>query len=52
MIKEYTLDTLLTELECIKKTYFKIDTIYFEKLNNLTDLQKRLFNIFNIKYYL
>jgi transposase len=46
LMKEYTLDTILTELECIKKTYYKIDKVYFEKLNNFTDLQKRLFDIF------
>lgn len=52
LLRENTLDTLLTELTIIQKTYFQIEKHHFEKLNELWELQKQLFDIFRIKYSL
>ncbi len=49
LLKSNTLDELLTELKCIKKVNFKIDKFVLEKINTLTDIQKELFSIFQIR---
>jgi hypothetical protein len=48
LLKDNTLDTLLTELQCIHKTYFKIDKFIFDKISKLNPLQKEIFKKFNI----
>lgn len=52
LLKEHTLDNLLTELRTIQKTYFEIEKYHFEKLNELSETQKEIFNIFHIKHTL
>ena len=49
LLKVSTLDELLTELKCIKKVYFKLDKFCLEKINALSDIQKELFSIFQIR---
>lgn len=49
LLKSYSLDTLLTELRDIKKAYFKIDCFAFEKISNLSDLQKVLLKINGVR---
>jgi transposase len=49
LIKEYSLDSLLTELKCVKKSYFKINKFHFEKITQLNELQKKLFNLFVVQ---
>ena len=49
LLKISTLNNLLTELKCVKKTYFKMDKFYFEKINSLNDTQVKLLKIFQIK---
>ena len=48
MLKMDTLDTLLTELKCIKKTYFKLWNFLFDKINKLNEKQKEILQIFKI----
>lgn len=53
LLKDNTLDILLTELQGIQKTYFQIDSKYnFEKLNELSSVQKAIFDIFRVNYTL
>ena len=39
LLKEHTLDSLLTELKLIQKTYFKVRNYCFSKISKLTDIQ-------------
>ena len=48
LFKNNTLDTLLTELKCIKKTYFKLWNFLFDKINKLNEIQKEILQIFKI----
>ena len=50
LLKERTLDDLLTELKCIQKSYFKIGNFNFAKIVKLNDIQKEMFSIFRINY--
>lgn len=48
LLTKYSLDTLLTELRDIKKSYFKLNCFAFEKISQLTDLQKQILKANNI----
>ncbi|MBU1870722.1 IS1634 family transposase [Patescibacteria group bacterium] len=50
LLKEHTLDDLLTELKCIQKSYFKIGNFNFAKITKLNDIQKEIFSLFYINY--
>jgi len=50
LLEANSLDSILTELKCIKKTYFKIGKFNFEKLNELNELQKQIFDKYRISY--
>ncbi|MFH0755576.1 MAG: hypothetical protein V1910_02850, partial [bacterium] len=50
LLKEHTLDNLLTELKCIQKSYFKIGNFNFAKITKLNDIQKEIFSLFYINY--
>ncbi|MEK6659243.1 MAG: IS1634 family transposase [Campylobacterota bacterium] len=49
LLTNNSLDDLLTELKCIKKTYFKLDKFILEKITNRTETQQDLLNIFQIR---
>lgn len=49
LLKSYSLDTLLTELRDIKKAYFKINCFAFEKISNLSDLQKNILSLSGVR---
>ena len=48
LLKEYSLDELLTELTKIQKNYLKIKNFCFEKITNLSDLGSNLMKRFSI----
>lgn len=50
LLKENSLSDLLTELKCIKKSYFKIGNLNIVKITKLTDIQKELFSLFRINH--
>ncbi|MBS8122090.1 hypothetical protein, partial [Candidatus Vampirococcus lugosii] len=50
LLQEYTLDTLLTELKNLSKVYFKIDNIHINKVEQINELQEKLFKLFKIKF--
>ncbi|MBS8122101.1 hypothetical protein VAMP_114n1, partial [Candidatus Vampirococcus lugosii] len=40
---------LLTELKNVSKVYFKIDNIHINKVEQINELQEKLFKLFKIK---
>lgn len=49
LLKEYTLDDLLTELSNIHKTYFKINNFCFEKITQVSNLADKILKLFHVK---
>ncbi|MBS8122444.1 hypothetical protein VAMP_6856n2, partial [Candidatus Vampirococcus lugosii] len=49
LLQEYTLDTLLTESKNISKVYFRIDNIHINKVEQINELQEKIFKLFKIK---
>jgi transposase len=48
LLKNNTLDKLLTELKCISKSYVEIRNLTFSLISELTPLQKSIFEKFNL----
>ena len=48
LLKEHSLDDLLTETKLIQKTCFRIENFCFDKINNLSDIQTKILKEFNI----
>ena len=48
LLKEHTLDDLLTETKLIQKTTFRIDNFCFDKINNLSIIQEEVLKRFKI----
>lgn len=50
LLKDHSLDDLLSELKCVQKSYFKIGNFNFAKIVKLNDIQKEIFSIFYINH--
>jgi len=48
LLKEYTLDYLLTQTKLIQKTCFRIDNLCFDKIKNLSPIQEEILKKFKI----
>ena len=48
LLKEHTLDELLTELTMVHRCYIKVQRHYFSKITNLSELAKNILQRFNI----
>ncbi|WP_213348983.1 hypothetical protein [Candidatus Vampirococcus lugosii] len=46
LLQEYI---LLTELKNVSKVYFKIDNIHINKVEQINELQEKIFKLFKIK---
>jgi transposase len=49
ILEDNSLDTILTETKLIQKTTFRIDRFCFDKISNLTEIQKKILKKFNIQ---
>ena len=50
LLEDWTLDSLLAELKCVQKSYFKIGNLNFAKVVKLNEVQKEMFDLFHLNH--